>query len=109
MRSLLSCCLAVLIFPSSTIPQATGGHVKPPGITTADTLSNQPLEPPLKPGARQINVDQVNAETKELQTLADALPAQIRQVESNQLPKDLETNLRQIEKLAKHLRSQLTP
>jgi ABC-type transporter Mla subunit MlaD len=83
--------------------------MKPPGITTADTLSNQPLEPPLKPGAREINIDQVNAETKELQILADALPGQIKQVESNQLPKDLETNLKQIEKLAKHLRSQLTP
>jgi ABC-type transporter Mla subunit MlaD len=72
-------------------------------------LSNQPLEPPAKPGPRQINIDQVNSETQELRRLADGLPAQIDQVTKGQLPKDLSDNLKRIEKLAKQLRSQIVP
>jgi hypothetical protein len=107
MRSTLSFFCALLLFPIATSPQA--GHAKPPGITTADTMSNQPLEPPAKPGPRQINIDQVNSETQELRRLADGLPAQMDQVTKGQLPKDLSDNLKRIEKLAKQLRSQIVP
>jgi|HubBroStandDraft_5_1064220.scaffolds.fasta_scaffold184309_2 hypothetical protein len=108
MRSTLSFLCALLLFPIATSPQA--GHAKPPGITTADTLSNQPLEPPAKPGPRQINIDQVNSETQELRRLSDGLPAQMDQVTKGQLlPKDLSDNLKRIEKLAKQLRSQIIP
>ena len=48
-------------------------------------------------------------EAEELRTLANALPAQIDQVTNNQVPKDLSDNLKKIEKLAKHLRAEVTP
>ena len=107
MRSTLSFLCALLLFPIATSPQM--GHAKPPGITTADTMSNQPLEPPAKPGPRQINVDQVNSETQELRRLADGLPAQMDQVTKGQLPKDLGDSLKRIEKLAKHLHGEVIP
>jgi hypothetical protein len=108
MRPLLSVFCVFLFVPNGTIPQS-GGRAKPPGIVTADTMSNQPLEAPAQIGPRQINIDQVNSETRELRRLADGLPAQIDQVAKGQLPKDLADNLKRIEKLAKHLRTEIVP
>jgi hypothetical protein len=84
-------------------------HQKPPGIRTADQQSNQPLEPPMQPRSRKLDVEQVKQEAEELKKLADGVPAQIEQVTKNQYPKDLNENLKRIEKLAKHLRSEVTP
>jgi len=107
MRSLL-CLSALLLLPNPMVSQS-GGRAKPPGIATADTMANQPLEAPLESRSHQINIDQVNAETQELRRLADGLPLQIDQVTKGQMPKDLAENLKRIEKLAKHLRSEITP
>jgi hypothetical protein len=107
MRSILPFLCALLLFPIATSPQM--GHAKPPGITTADTMSNQPLEPPAKVGPRQINPEMVNSEAQELRALATQLPQQIDQTTKGQLPKDLVENLKRIEKLAKHLRSEIAP
>jgi hypothetical protein len=109
MRFLLLCLCVFLLVPSVVIPQA-GGHAKPPGITTADTMANAPLEGTSNNvGVRQVNLDQLNAETQELRRLADGLPPQIDQVSRGQLPKDLAENLKKIEKLAKHIRGEITP
>jgi hypothetical protein len=58
---------------------------------------------------RKVNVEQVKQEADELRKLADGVPAQIEQVTKNQLPKDLAENLKRIERLAKHLRNEVTP
>lgn len=91
-----------LVFPLSQ-------HAKPPGIVTADQQSNQPIEPPMEIRNRKLDVNQVKQEAEELKKLADAVPAQIDMVTKNQLPKDLNDNLKRIERLAKHLRSEVTP
>jgi cbb3-type cytochrome oxidase subunit 3 len=95
-----------LIFPVSF---AFSQHQKPPGIVTADQQSNQPLEPPMQSHSRKIDVEQVKQEADELKKLADGVPAQIELLAKNQYPKDLNENLKRIEKLAKHLRSEVTP
>ena len=105
MRSLISVLCIFLLIPKPVIPQ----HSKPAGIAAGDTLANQQIEPPMKAGPRQINIDQVNSETQELRRLADALPAQMDQVTKGQLPKDLGDNLKKIEKLAKHLHGEIIP
>ena len=84
-------------------------HAKPTGIRTGDQQANQPLEPPMQPHGRKIDVEQVKKEADELKTLADGVPAQIELVTRNQYPKDLTDNLKRIERLAKHLRSEVTP
>jgi hypothetical protein len=108
MRFLLLILCVFLFVPSVAVSQS-GGHAKPPGITTADTMANAPLEAPATSSVRQVNIDQVNAETQELRRLADGLPPQIDQVAKGQLPKDLADNLKKIEKLAKHIRGEVTP
>ena len=84
-------------------------HPKPPGITTADQQSNQGLEPPMAAPKKKLNVEQVKQEADELKKLADGVPAQIELVTKNQYPKDLNDNLKRIERLAKHLHSEVTP
>ena len=105
MRSLLRAVILLSLFPVA----ANSQHSKPAGTPAGDTLANQQIEPPMKPGPRQINIDQVNSEIEELRRLANGLPTQIDQVTKGQLPKDLSENLKRIEKLAKQLRSQIVP
>ena len=82
---------------------------KPTGIVTGDQQSKQSIEPPIGTRNRKMNVDQVKQEADELRKLADGVPAQIEQATKNHYPKDLADNLKRIERLAKHLRSEATP
>jgi len=52
---------------------------------------------------------QLRQQAAELARLSQAVPQQIDQVAQGQLPKDLNGNLKQIEKLAKRLRAELAP
>src|SRR5260370_6595496 len=81
----------------------------PPGIREADKASNAPLEPPLEIKRKPAELAQLRQEATELARLSQAIPQQIDQVAQGQLPKDLNGNLRQIEKLAKLLRTELAP
>ncbi|MFY9729473.1 MAG: hypothetical protein WAK24_02610 [Candidatus Acidiferrales bacterium] len=101
---LCGCILFILPVSATSLQRA-----KPPGIVTADQQSNQPVEPPMEMRSRKMNVDQVKQEADELKKLADGVPAQIELVTKNQYPKDLTDNLKRIERLAKHLRSEVTP
>src|SRR6202451_402091 len=62
MRSLISVLCFLLLIPKPVIPP----HSKPAGIAAGDTLANHQIEPPMKAGPRQINIDQVNSETQDL-------------------------------------------
>jgi hypothetical protein len=81
----------------------------PPGITEGQKQIDQPLESPMEMRGRKLNVEQVRQEADELRKLADGVPAQIEMVTKNQYPKDLNDHLKRIERLAKHLRSEVTP
>ena len=110
MRPLWCCTLTLLLLLLFVPITATlGQRAKPPGIVTADQQSNQSVEPPMEMRSRKMNVDQVRQEADELKKLADGVPAQIEQVTKNQYPKDLADNLKRIERLAKHLRTEVTP
>lgn len=81
----------------------------PPGLAKANVQTNRPLEPPMFSPHKRVNLAQVRDESQELQRLADSIPAQIDQVTSGQLPKDLLANLKKIERLSKRLRSEVSP
>jgi len=107
--SRLPCCLfAAFLIPVYAAP-LNQAHPRPPGIATGDTLANHPLESPAENHSGKIDLDQVKREAEELHKLADALPGQIQQVAAGQIPKDLPENLKRIEKLAKHLRKEISP
>jgi len=90
----------------------TSGRQLPPGLVAAGREINrqsQSVEPPMEVRSHQLNVEQVKQEADELKKLADGVPAQIEMVTKNQYSKDLSDNLKRIERLAKHLRSEITP
>jgi hypothetical protein len=81
----------------------------PPGVREADKQTNAPIEAPLPPRAKARNPGQLQDEAAELAKLSAGIPAEIEHVNQGQLPKELSDQLRRIEKLAKHLRSEVTP
>jgi TolA-binding protein len=103
----LSILVALLLLVS--VYATLGQRAKPPGIVTADQQSDQSVEPPMETRNRKMNVDQVKQEADELKKLADGVPAETEMVTKNQYPKDLTDNLKRIERLAKHLRTEVTP
>ena len=103
--------LVLLLITSGMVSAGFGkqGRPIPPGIREADKASNAPLEPPLEIRRKPAELAQLRQEAAELARLSQAVPQQIDQVAQGQLPKDLSGNLKQIEKLAKRLRSELAP
>lgn len=85
------------------------GRPIPPGIRQADKASNASLDPPVEMKRKLPELAQLRQEAAELARLSQAVPQQIDQVAQGQLPKDLNGNLKQIERLAKRLRSELAP
>jgi len=102
--------LIFLALPLSAAAQVN--RQLPPGQVQAGRTINdqsQSIEPPMEMRNKRFDVQAVKQEADELRALADALPAEINQVANNQLPKDLSDNLKKIERLAKHLRSEVVP
>ena len=61
------------------------------------------------PKPRAMDSAQAQREAKELAELAQTIPAQVEQLSKNIFPKDLPAQLKRIEKLAKHLRKEVSP
>jgi hypothetical protein len=84
------------------------GRPIPPGIREADKLENREQVPPPVTGKGQpLNPAQLQRDAQELVRLAQLIPSGIQQVEEGKLPKDLDGQLRRIEKLAKQLRREV--
>jgi hypothetical protein len=100
LASVLSCALVV---------GGQGGHPVPPGIREADKLSN-PAEIPPQVTAKRRPVDpaQLERDAKELASLAQLIPSEVHQVGNGRLPKDLDAQLKRIEKLSKQLRHEIS-
>ena len=83
----------------------------PPGLRDGDRAvqNGSVLEPPRESHNKSVNVDAVKAEASELQKLSDTIPGEADQISRGALPKDMVDNLKKIEKLAKHLRSEVSP
>jgi hypothetical protein len=87
-----------------------GQHPVPPGIRDADKQTNKTsMEAPLPSAPRQMNVKQLQTEAAELAHLSAGVPERIEYVSKGQMPKDLNDQLKRIEKLAKHMRIELYP
>jgi hypothetical protein len=83
-------------------------HPVPPGVKEADKLPN-PADIPLQQTAKPRPVDpaQLQREAQEVARLAQFLPSEVQQVPNGRLPKDLEGQLKRIEKLCKQLRHEI--
>jgi hypothetical protein len=59
--------------------------------------------------AKSPQAAQLRSESEELAKLAATIPSQVAQVTQGQLPKNLCDQLKRIEKLSKHIRSEIYP
>ena len=85
-------------------------HPFPPGMREAEQLSNRKEKPPevtVKP--KPADPAQLQRDAKELASLAQLIPPEVEQLKAGRLPKDLDGQLKRIEKLSKQLRREITP
>jgi hypothetical protein len=103
--------VAPLSIALCAIPVTMGkqGHPSPPGLRQAQTQSNKPLEPPVEMKRKPPEPALLKQEADELARLSSGIPADVGLVVQGQLPKDLAEKLKRIEKLAKHLRTEISP
>ena len=80
----------------------------PPGVREADKQSNKPLEPPITAVHNTPRTDaaKLMQEADDLAQLSAGVPSDLAR--AGQLPKDLADKLKRIEKLARHLRNELS-
>ena len=84
-------------------------HPFPPGMREAEQLSNRPEKPPQVTVKRQpVDPAQLQRDAKELARLAQLIPSEIEQLKTGRLPKDLDEQLKRIEKLSKQLRREIS-
>ncbi len=107
MRKLFLVFVTTLLFTIPLVPQERG-HPIPPGVREADKLSGVPPEPPMKAKRHLPSAADIQKEADELAKLSATIPGQIELLRQGQFPKDLEEHLKRIQKLAKHLRSEIS-
>lgn len=95
---------------SSSAMQAQSSHPIPPGIRQAEKAEAQnERDTPAPTPHRAIDAGKLKRDADELAALAQSVPSEVGETEKGVFPKDLGAKLKRIEKLAKQLRSQLTP
>ena len=102
--------LLVLLFSGSwRSPQST--RPMPPGLHEAQKAETQAQKNEVPPIEQRSTPDPANLkrDADELASLAESIPSEVDQTSKGVLPQDLNGKLKRIEKLAKKLRSQLTP
>jgi len=83
------------------------GSQSRPGLREAEKRINAPLDPPVFFAKKGPDPLRLQDEAAELAKLSAGIPAGIERVNQGQLPKTLDEQLKRIEKLAKHLRSEV--
>lgn len=110
MKHTLLCLLIVSLLVIT--PVGAQKNLSPPAPTrpaeSALAIPRFPMRVSEMPGAR-IDADQVQRDAQELLDLTQSLQPDIASVNQGLLPKKALDKLKRIEKLSKHLRSELTP
>ncbi len=104
---MLTLCLFGFVLLSSFTQSQSRIHPYPPGLKEIET--NPPgLEPPLQTQPPRVDPAQLQLEAAELAKLAQSIQPDIKDVTRGLLRKDVIEKLKQIEKLSKRLRSELS-
>jgi hypothetical protein len=98
----------VLFLAASVAAPAQSAPIRP-GIRQADQAEAQTEKslPPPRGGGTKIDLAKVGQEAEELAKIAQTIPPDVASIQNGMLPKDVLQKLKQIEKLSKHLRSEL--
>lgn len=95
-------------FPIAESSNEAHGGVSRGQVRTPETENGQPGQWPQSGKRRMVDVKQLKSRAKELTNLSNELPAQMEQIGNGRLPKELIENLKKIEKLAKHIRGEVS-
>jgi hypothetical protein len=111
MRKLLPVVLlSLFLIPANESPTSGQTHPVPPGIKEGDKVMNAQSPNDLPTPSRKLPPPaQLRSEADELAKLSAEIPPQIELVTQGQLPKGLADQLKRIEKLSKHLRTEIYP
>jgi hypothetical protein len=95
---------AFFVLVSLAVPQATHHFPTPP----------EPMDPKPQPQesstpTRHVDLAHAEQEAQDLARTAQTIPADVASIRKGMLPKDVIEKLKQIEKLSKHLRTELNP
>ena len=104
---LLACALLFVLFAASTALAQADPRV--PGVRQgeqAQAQAEKDIPPPVTAQAR-LDVAKLRQDADELARIAQTIPADVSAIQKGLLPKDMIEKLKQIEKLSKHLRSQI--
>ena len=104
-RSLVAFLLLFLHFFLDPAGSQSGRHFPTPPEGQNTEAGNDP-QPAL---TRHLDLIKAQAEADELARAAQTIPGDVANMRKGTLPKDVIEKLKQIEKLSKHLRSELTP
>jgi hypothetical protein len=97
--------LVLLCWAVPAAAQHRSNFPQPPQPAERPTVSADPKPAPVQ----RIDPSQLQREARELADLAQTVPLDVEKVNQGLLPKDASEKLKRIEKLAKRLRSALTP
>ena len=100
----------LLTVATGTVAQSQQEPI-PPGLTGAQRAEEKrraDVPPPLPPH-RTISFVELDRDAAELSRLAQQIPAEVEALHKGVLNKDLESQLKQIEKLSKRLRQEVRP
>ncbi len=104
--ALLFAPMILSLLTALAIPQDSshvGMPTPPPSLDPKPTVQEQAHL------SRRIDFLQLQREADDLALTAQSIPTDVASVRKGMLPKDVIQKLKQIEKLSKHLRSELTP
>ena len=86
------------------VPQTRQHFPTPPEPLDPQTAQNSPTAP-----SRHVDAAELQREADDLARTAQTIPSDIASVRKGMLPRDVIEKLKQIEKLSKRLRTELTP
>jgi hypothetical protein len=98
---MISCLLVALAVPQSS--PRVGMPTPPP------SLDPKPPDQEQTHISRRVDLAQLQREAEDLAATAQTIPTDVASVRKGMMPKDVLQKLKQIEKLSKHLRGELTP
>lgn len=97
--------LLFVLVPAATSQRPT----RLPGLRDLERFETaHPTEPPME-FPRHFDTTQLQRDASQLAQLAQSVPADVNQAAKGVFPKDMIEKLKKIEKLSKHLRTELTP
>jgi hypothetical protein len=104
--TMLPILLLICFLSTTALPQRSKhpAHPSPMNPYSANTAT-----PEVEKFPRHVDLVQLQKDADDLARTAQTIPSDVASVRKGMLPKDIIQKLKQIEKLSKHLRTQLNP